>query len=167
MSRLVEGQTGSIKLQEQVDENIPPENALPLAACTGLQNKMKAAQETPQVWSVPETPNQPKHNESPKLQKLQCRCVNPVWQSREGTQAAALSPSCQPSPSEQPSALQLTDSHIYFSVSLPNPYLRKHHPSASQLTAIMAMKTARIPLWQVNVLFSFCHTRETPNLHLN
>lgn len=45
MSRLVEGQTGSIKLQEQVDENIPPENALPLAGCTGLQNKMKAPQE--------------------------------------------------------------------------------------------------------------------------
>lgn len=49
MSRLVEGQTGSIKLQEQMDENIPSENTMLPAACTGLQNKPIPPQETLQV----------------------------------------------------------------------------------------------------------------------
>jgi len=46
VSRLVEGQTQSIKLQEQIEENTPSENTLLPATCTGIQNKIRTPQET-------------------------------------------------------------------------------------------------------------------------
>lgn len=70
--RLAEGQTQSIKLQEQMDKNIPSDNTVLPATHVGLQNKIKSPQEILKVRSVvlQKDPAQTKENEKPNLQEV-------------------------------------------------------------------------------------------------